>query len=376
MAHFMPWHEGPTNKSQENNQSAYGYHWTQVWSKPWLKTGDRADAATRTYPLTGPYDGKAGHLVRYQVALMKLAGIDGVLICWYGISNNYDAPFNQTVSQKMVQITEEANKKFAIVLEDWNTAGGPAPWPNNTSQSNVTWLRNNWFGKSQYLRASNGQPLLMIFGPQGDLNVPSRPSLLNDIYFVDLWNFVSWADSTYPWPTLDMTNYLNSIYNSLKYANSSFKVGTVWPRFEDCYVENNAGYRYPYIPYNDGETFRLSWERTIQSNPDVIQIATWNDFGEGTVIEPTREYGYNELEFIQAQNKDWDSSFPYTAADLRIPLEFYKLQYNQTATAQQNTLIQEAYTALWNGDAATFRSKALQILGSLPDTSSLRPITR
>jgi hypothetical protein len=32
--------------------------------------------------------------------------------------------------------------------------------------------------------------------------------------------------------------------------------------------------------------------------PSIIQIATWNDWGEGTVVEPSREFGYRDLELV------------------------------------------------------------------------------
>lgn len=36
----------------------------------------------------------------------------------------------------------------------------------------------------------------------------------------------------------------------------------------------------------------------MQSKAPLIQIATWNDWGEGTQIEPSHELGYRDLETI------------------------------------------------------------------------------
>ena len=55
-------------------------------------------------------------------------------------------------------------------------------------------------------------------------------------------------------------------------------------------------------------------------NASLIQIVTWNDYGEGTIIEPTIEFGYRYLEALQNyRRKQADKTFPYSAEDLRLP---------------------------------------------------------
>jgi hypothetical protein len=168
-----------------------------------------------------------------------------------------------------------------------------------------------------------------------------------------------------------MNAYINNFYNNGKYPGSSYKVTSVFPRYDDCYPWGTNGS----IPDNNGATWQTTWTKAVESIPNVIQIATWNDFGEATVIEPTREYGYRDLEYIQAKTREWIPTFPFTAEDLRIPLEFYKLVYNQTATPAQSQLIQDAYSALWASDRATFRAKAAEA-GVTVDVNDLKPIRR
>jgi hypothetical protein len=36
----------------------------------------------------------------------------------------------------------------------------------------------------------------------------------------------------------------------------------------------------------------------MKSGAPIVQIATWNDYGEGTGIEPTAERGLRDLDFI------------------------------------------------------------------------------
>ena len=50
-----------------------------------------------------------------------------------------------------------------------------------------------------------------------------------------------------------------------------------------------------------------------------MQIATWNDHGEGTSIEPTVEFGYRYVEALQRAL----GVRAYTADDMRLPEQLY-----------------------------------------------------
>lgn len=52
------------------------------------------------------------------------------------------------------------------------------------------------------------------------------------------------------------------------------------------------------------ERFGLSvlkdtFDRAFAGDPELVQIVTWNDFAEGTVVEPTRENGFWYLDAIE-----------------------------------------------------------------------------
>jgi hypothetical protein len=36
----------------------------------------------------------------------------------------------------------------------------------------------------------------------------------------------------------------------------------------------------------------------LADDPEIVQIVTWNDFNEGTVIEPTKNFGFADLDAI------------------------------------------------------------------------------
>ncbi len=101
-------------------------------------------------------------------------------------------------------------------------------------------------------------------------------------------------------------------------------------RFYDIYSEAWLGFTYGFLDANNGNTFTSTFQKAFDNNSDIVQIITWNDFGEGTSIEPTIEYGYQYLEIIQILRKtSIDMSFAYTSEDLLILWNFttnYKME--------------------------------------------------
>ncbi len=85
MAHYMPWYQAPKVSGQ------WGYHWTMNHFSPSQdEDGQWTNFASHYTPLTGLYDSRDEAVLDYQVQMMKLSGIDGVIVDWYGNENFWD----------------------------------------------------------------------------------------------------------------------------------------------------------------------------------------------------------------------------------------------------------------------------------------------
>src|SRR5215211_59222 len=93
--------------------------------------------------------------------LMKLSGIDGVMVDWYGVQGtNGDLNSLLNNSNTIVNKTDTYGLDFSVVMEDRFSAN------IGQAQANVAYLRDNYFNKSNYIQVNPAKgPLLGVFGP-------------------------------------------------------------------------------------------------------------------------------------------------------------------------------------------------------------------
>ena len=89
MVYYMPWYVAKPYSAN------WGWHWTMNHFDPDTvsATGQR-QIASWYYPLIGPYDSADPAVLEYHVLLMKLAGVDGVIVDWYGPDDYLDYGVN------------------------------------------------------------------------------------------------------------------------------------------------------------------------------------------------------------------------------------------------------------------------------------------
>jgi len=363
MAHYMPWFQ------------KYGYHWSEgspKFNPEEILPDGRANIASHYYPLTGNYDSADPVVLEYQLALMKMAGIDGLIFDWYGVTEGLDyKPIHDAV-MATIALAKKHGFKYAVCFEDQsirqlvNFGIVPKDQGRVTAKETFAWMEQNWFADEAYVKVA-GRPLVLCFGPQYFYQKSEWDEIWAGLgerpFFIDLDARTNWADGAFNWSPMSLSangklsvsslvRYLNDFYT--KQEQKPFVVGTVFPAFHDIYAQAGKA-SYGYLDYYGGETLRLTWAAAERARANVIQIQTWNDYGEGTVIEPTIERGYADLEFIQDKRLEWEGGFPFNYGDLRIPIELYKIIANEKTQDEQKGQIAGIYELLFAGDAEEFR---------------------
>jgi hypothetical protein len=53
------------------------------------------------------------------------------------------------------------------------------------------------------------------------------------------------------------------------------------------------------MPRENGGYYRVTWEACLRCDPDFIVINSYNEWGESSVIESTRQFGKDYLEYTR-----------------------------------------------------------------------------
>ena len=218
------------------------------------------------------------------------------------------------------------------------------------------WLEENYFSEASYLKMDN-RAVLLCFGPQFFTHTEWELLLANlasPPHFFSLKFHDAPKIGEFDWPvpgdgTVGVIANLNTFYSrAASYGWESFIAGA-FPRFHDIYEQAGVGSSYGFIDNQEGLTYEKTLEAGLLSDASVIQVITWNDYGEGTGIEPTEEDGYLYLEITQELKKEYvDPLFPYAPADLRLPIKLYKLRKEHFSNPDIMTRLDAAESHLFN----------------------------
>jgi len=320
LMHFMPWFQ------TKDVAGYWGLHWRMNNKNPdVIDENGKRQIASHYYPLTGPYDSQDPIIIEYQMLLMKYSGIDGIIVDWYGSHNVNDYAVNLKGSNAIINKLDETGLEFSIAYEDYS-AGIVGEKTSLTgveaAQKDMDYMLDNYFVRKNYTQLG-GAPLLMTFGPR-TFNTASQWTeifsvLPNKPTFLPLWGHASRVGSNgqgeFAW--IDFKSDLSELN---KFYNKGFAhlVGSAYPGFHDYYVEGGTGTSFGYVDYDNGNTLKNTLAKASERKAKTLQLVTWNDYGEGTILEPTQERGFSDLITIQ----QW-TGVTYGKAELELILEYY-----------------------------------------------------
>jgi hypothetical protein len=398
MVHYMPWFESQPYSGH------WGWHWTMNYFSPNTTTtnGDR-EIASWYYPLAGPCDSADPAVLEYHVLLMKLAGVDGVIADWYGMDDYNDYGL---INQRTIALLAEARKaglSFSLCYEDATIKqeinGGFITAANAVSHAQQTMLyaQSNFFEDPGFLRLKN-MPVLLNFGPQYFTNGSQWTSIFsvlnatNQPAFFTEDNRLAAGQGAFDWPPMWMSSGNKGVVSDAMMqsylANFEQKalappawpafVSTAFPRFHDIYAQAHAGSSFGYLDDQSGNTLRETLSRAMTNSSSVVMIATWNDFGEGTIVEPTMsgvsgcalvdaniattEYGYTDLGIIQDLRRQYlDAGFPWHTNDLTVALRLFNLR--ETFGTSNPVISAEMDRVFSNSVSGNLSVANLQLLG-------------
>lgn len=306
LAFYYPWYGTP-------EVSGTWIHWNEAGHNPELLLANNLpDSATTNHPLK-LYDSNDPAVIKEHISLAKWAGIDAFISSWWGMDDFTDRAF-----RKMLEIGEKEKGipvKFTIYYE---MVSRVAVNKVEATIKDIMYILNEYSDSPAFFKV-NDKPVIFIYGrAMGQLGERWREVVeevkklrKGKVLFICDSLDARWLD------VFDGLHEYNPVGAVLAKANmfkryrnckevcekrGKISCATVIPGYDD----SNVRPKNPIIRLRDeGKLYRELWEEAIKADVDWVLICTFNEWHEGTEIEPSVEYG----RFYLQLTKDYANRF-------------------------------------------------------------------
>ncbi len=320
LALHYPWYGSPDGPSRG---------WAH-WQPPF--TEDSIGSSTH-YPLLGPYDSLDASLVEAQVLLAQGSGIDGFISSWWGPGSFEDQAF-----KKLVGVAESAGFSASVYYESTRMVDGATLSAEEMGRE-LGYVVNEYGGSEAYLRVG-GSPVVFVYNVE---SIDRPPEFWDEVRgvieeeagsvvlvgdFRDL-EYLGVFDGVHFYNELDF-ELARGFYeffteNSVFYDGSSFDgalqdivstgrlplsrkiiCGTVLPGYDDHKIRSPS----KYVGRLGGLTYGAYWSLVEDFSVDWALITSWNEWHEGTEVEPSLEHGFMYLNLTRGYSAAFKDSEP------------------------------------------------------------------
>lgn len=311
LALYYPWYATPTVSG----------HWTH---QDGVDIAHKRIASHTHYPALGPYDSADPAVLDRHLAQAKAAGIDTLVCSWWGPGDMTDANLHRLLAR--------APAFGLTVCAYWEHPSHPGD-PKATEEDLASLLTA--VGQEPGYLKVGGKPVVFLYAqtcrtlamgqwvtllhdiakrfPPGALTIGNGLGAgdlaIDDLLVWDGWHTLE-APGPFPLPQNKATRQAAAQQQrdlfalplgQARYLHSLF-VETVMPGFDERRPNAAAG-RPPgaVLDRQGGALYRALWEQAIQDKPDWVLINSFNEWHNGTEIEPSAEEGDRFLTLTRAE---------------------------------------------------------------------------
>lgn len=287
LAFYYPWYGTPSGPSGK------WFHWNPA----------QPHYDSTHVPSLGTYDSKSPEIIDQQLAWAKQAGLDGFIASWWGIGTFEDEALGVLVKQ-----AEASDFKVSVYLED---ASSVADLKNQ-----LQYLLKTYGPSPAFLRHQE-KPVLFVYSRimtkfmefqfaaifQG-LKEEGYPAF----YIGDSVPYVNAFDGLHFYNLVSQPLWQIAVaykgFRELTRGTHDLWAATVVPGYDDTKI------RTPGLAVDraDGKYYDKSWEAALASSPDWILVTSFNEWHEGSEIEPSVEFGESYLERTAEKAKVWNAA--------------------------------------------------------------------
>ncbi len=373
-AHYLPWYDGTSSQGTPR--------------RGWCYEGDCTDLANIHYsnsPRIGEYSQFDSEVLEYHIFTAFVAGIDGFIIN-LNPSSDYQKNITNNLLNELntLRNTYPELVDFKIIISYDNGSATPSDITNYFTYVHDNIYKNPTYEDLIFRDELTNKQVLQTWSESDPAAYYQNAQTLwgKDSILLMVRNAVNFdhADANFGWVNylvndpLDNSSWGEPYFNDFDWAMArqpefglttsanvnTLMMGMVYPGFNDENVPtfwNGGTSRYLQRNVTAGETMSLTWDKQMTyteqrlggyinvENP-WVQIITWNDWPEGTSIEPATDdtYGFQALETNHTKIGQCKGNTAYAVECLDIAYLIYEAR-QQGALTEANA----ATTLLLNG---------------------------
>jgi glycoprotein endo-alpha-1,2-mannosidase len=287
----------------------YGWYGNPRVSGRWEHWKPAADGARATNITDTPYDGlydshDPAELAR-EAALARDAGITGFIADWWGQGDFTDqsmGPLLAAAHRSGLAVTAIVDKNLEGAIEQARAA---------QAANDILYLLRRYGADPAWLKVE-GKPVLFIYDRAAvGLGLPAWHGVLATVraqvpgavvlgpkYDPDWLRVFDGADeynitgAIHALSPLGVAEWAVEHYRGqvamAKAAGERIACATVIPGYDDSRT-GRPGPR-PITARDQGGTYAALWQAAIAAHPDWVLVTSWNEWHEGSEIEPSAEY--------------------------------------------------------------------------------------
>jgi hypothetical protein len=259
-------------------------------------------SASTHYPALGAYDSYDPQVIDAHIDMAQQHGVDGFICTWWG---------RRTFDDRALGIVlERAKAKNFTVTIYWETAPGSGPAQVDRAVDDLLYVLRKYGSHPSFLKV-DGRPVIFVYGrvmnevamqqwpaiiTEVERQYPAGCLLIADGYRsgyarvfdgIHTYNICGWVRGN---EGADLRELSRSRFTeSVQLAKKAGKIAciTIIPGYDDTKIRTPG----LVAKREDGQTYKVLWEEAIAADPDWILITSWNEWHEGSEIEPSREHG-------------------------------------------------------------------------------------
>ena len=297
----------------------------------WVHWGGEDPAAheipqSTHYPAKGAYDSHDREIIDGHIDQAKRHGLTGFIATWWG-QGTFD-------DRALATLLERAADKHFKATVYWETAPGKGAAQIERAVDDLLYVLQRYGGADAFLKV-DGKPVVFVYGRvMGEVPLTSWPAIIhgvrqrygrdflliadgyNESYArlfdgVHTYNICDWVRDQSP---EDLRRSSAASFSAaVQLAKSQGKIScvTIIPGYDDTKIRQ-PGLK---AERQDGKTYQVLWDEAIRADPDWVLITSWNEWHEGSEIEPSWEDGDRYLQLTKPSAERFRAS-PYS----RVPV--------------------------------------------------------